>query len=248
MSKRLEGKVALVTGGSRGIGKAVVERFAEEGAKVAFTYLSTAPSEEDKKHWQTENWHIKAYLSDASSHEAVHACVEQVLSEYGRVDVLVNNAGITEDNLLARMTKEMWDQVIRVNLTSCFNTIQALTKSFMRQRSGSIVNLTSVVGLRGNAGQANYAASKAGIVGLTKSVALELGGRHVRCNAVAPGFIQTDMTQSVDEKTSQAWAQSIPLRRIGQPQDVAQACVFLASDESSYITGQVLQVDGGMLT
>jgi 3-oxoacyl-[acyl-carrier protein] reductase len=245
----LQGKNTLITGASKGIGRAIALRFAEEGANVAFTYLS---SEEKGKALEAE---LKAkgvnaigFKSDASDHAAAETLINDVVKVLGSLDILVNNAGITKDNLLMRMSEEMWDQVINVNLKSCFNTVKAATKIMMKQKSGSIINMTSVVGLKGNAGQANYAASKAGIIGFTKSVALELGSRNIRSNAVAPGFIETEMTAVLDEKTVQSWRDGIPLRRGGSPEDVANVCVFLGSDLSTYITGQVLQVDGGMLT
>lgn len=190
----------------------------------------------------------KGYRSDASDFAAAEQLINDVVAEFGSLDILINNAGITKDNLLMRMNEEMWDQVINVNLKSCFNTVKAATRTMMKQRSGSIINMTSVVGLKGNAGQANYSASKAGIVGFTKSVALELGSRGVRSNAIAPGFIETEMTDVLDPDTVQGWRDAIPLKRGGSPSDVADACVFLGSDMSSYITGQVIQVDGGMLT
>jgi 3-oxoacyl-[acyl-carrier protein] reductase len=245
----LQGKNTLITGASKGIGRAIAIRFAEEGANVAFTYLS---SEEKGKALEAE---LKAkgvnaigFKSDASDFAAAEILINDVVKALGSLDVLVNNAGITKDNLLMRMSEEMWDQVINVNLKSCFNTVKAATRFMMKQKQGSIINMTSVVGLKGNAGQANYAASKAGIIGFTKSVALELGSRNIRSNAVAPGFIETEMTAVLDEKTVQSWRDGIPLRRGGSPDDVANVCVFLGSDLSTYITGQVLQVDGGMLT
>src|SRR5690554_1358060 len=241
--KLLEGKTALITGASKGIGKAIAQKFVEHGANVAFTYLSSVEKGEAQ-----EGVKVKGYRSDASNFEEAEKLINDVVAEFGQLDILVNNAGITRDNLLMRMSEEMWDEVINVNLKSVFNTVKAATRTFMKQKSGSIINMSSVVGVKGNAGQANYAASKAGIIGFTKSVALELGSRGVRSNAVAPGFIETEMTAKLDEKTIQTWREAIPLKRGGKPEDVADACVFLASDLSSYITGQVLQVDGGMLT
>jgi 3-oxoacyl-[acyl-carrier protein] reductase len=245
----LKGKVALITGASRGIGRAMALKFAQEGAIVAFTYLSSVEKgqalEEELRAFGGE---AKGYRSDASDHKAAEELINQVIADFGKLDVLINNAGITKDGLLMRMTEEQWDSVINVNLKSVFNLTKAATKPMMKARAGSIINLTSVVGIRGNAGQANYAASKAGIIGFTKSVALELGSRNIRSNAIAPGFIETEMTGEVNEKAVEEWKQSIPMKRGGLPEDVANCAVFLASSMSAYITGQVLQVDGGMLT
>jgi 3-oxoacyl-[acyl-carrier protein] reductase len=247
--KLLEGKNALITGASKGIGKSIAIKFAEQGANVAFTYLSSVEQGQALEAELTaKGIKAKGYRSDASNYAEAEKLVSQVIADFGTLDVLINNAGITMDNLLLRMTEEAWDRVINVNLKSCFNTVKAATKPMMKQKAGSIINMTSVVGLKGNAGQANYAASKSGIIGFSKSVALELGSRGIRCNAIAPGFIETEMTEKLDEKTIQIWRDAIPLKRGGKPEDVADACIFLASDLSSYITGQVLQVDGGMLT
>lgn len=247
--KLLQGKNTLVTGASKGIGRSVAIRFAEAGANVAFTYLSSVEQGQAlERELQAKGVKAKGFRSDASDFVQAEKLINDVVTEFGTIDVLVNNAGITMDNLLLRMTEEMWDKVIAVNLKSCFNTVKAATKPMMKQKGGSIINMTSVVGLKGNAGQANYAASKAGIIGFTKSVALELGSRGIRSNAIAPGFIETEMTGKLDEKTVQGWRDAIPLKRGGRPEDVADACVFLASDMSTYMTGQVLQVDGGMLT
>lgn len=247
--KLLQGKTALVTGASKGIGRSIAIRYAENGANVAFTYLSSVEQGQAlEAELSAFGVKAKGYKSDAADFKQADQLLNDVITEFGVLDILVNNAGITQDNLLLRMNEEMWDRVINVNLKSCFNTVKAVTKQMMKQKSGSIINMTSVVGLKGNAGQVNYASSKAGIIGLTKSVALELGSRGIRCNAVAPGFIETEMTEKLDEKTVQSWRDAIPLKRGGRPEDVADACVFLASDMSSYITGQVIQVDGGMLT
>jgi 3-oxoacyl-[acyl-carrier protein] reductase len=247
--KLLEGKVVLVTGASKGIGNGIAKRCAENGAQVAFTYLSSVEKGQALEKELTDTYQIKSkgYRSDASETKAAEELINQVVTDFGRLDVLVNNAGITQDNLIMRMTEEMWDRVIEVNLKSCFNTVKASMRTFMKQRSGSIINMTSVVGIRGNAGQANYAASKAGIIGFTKSVAQELGSRNIRCNAIAPGFIETEMTQVLNEETVKTWIESIPLKRSGTSTDVADCVIFLGSDMSSYITGQVIQVNGGML-
>jgi len=247
--KLLEGKTALVTGASKGIGRSIALRFAEQGANVAFTYLSSVEQGQAlEAELAAKGVKAKGFRSDASDFAQAEALINDVIATFGSLDVLVNNAGITQDTLLLRMTEEMWDKVINVNLKSCFNTVKAATKQMMKQKSGSIINMTSVVGLKGNAGQANYAASKAGIIGFTKSVALELGSRGVRSNAVAPGFIETEMTAKLDEKTVQSWREAIPMKRGGKPEDVADVCVFLGSELSAYVTGQVIQVDGGMLT
>jgi 3-oxoacyl-[acyl-carrier protein] reductase len=245
----LKGKVVLITGASRGIGRAMARKFAQEGAAVAFTYLSSVEKGQAlEEELRVFGGQVNGYRSDASDHKAAEELVSQVIADFGKLDVLVNNAGITKDGLLMRMTEEQWDSVIAVNLKSVFNLTKAAIKPMMKAKVGSIINLTSVVGIRGNAGQANYAASKAGIIGFTKSVALELGSRNIRSNAIAPGFIETEMTGEINEKAIDEWKQQIPLKRGGQPEEVADCAVFLASDLSRYITGQVLQVDGGMLT
>ncbi|MCY0969031.1 3-oxoacyl-[acyl-carrier-protein] reductase [Chryseobacterium wangxinyae] len=246
--KLLEGKVALITGATRGIGKGIAEIFAQHGAKVAFTYAGSVEKAKELETALSSVTQIKGYQSDASDYDAAQKLVEEVMAEFGKIDILINNAGITKDNLLMRMSKDDWDTIIKVNLDSVFNLTKAVIKPMMKAKSGSIINMTSVVGVKGNAGQANYAASKAGVIGFTKSVALELGSRNIRCNAIAPGFIETEMTAALDEKTVQNWRDGIPLKRGGQPEDVANACVFFASEMSSYISGQVLNVDGGMLT
>ena len=244
----LDGKVALITGATRGIGKGIAEVFAKEGAYVAFTYAGSVDKAKALEEELGKITTVKSYQSDASDYDAAQKLVADVMEEFGKIDILINNAGITRDNLMLRMSKEDWDTIIKVNLDSVFNLTKAVIKPMMKAKSGSIINMTSVVGIKGNAGQANYAASKAGVIGFSKSIALELGSRNIRCNAIAPGFIETEMTAALDEKTVQGWRDSIPLKRGGQPEDVANACVFLGSDMSSYITGQVLSVDGGMLT
>lgn len=244
----LDGKVALITGATRGIGKGIAEVFAKEGAHVVFTYAGSVDKAKALEEELGKITTVKSYQSDASDYDAAQKLVADVMEEFGKIDILINNAGITRDNLMLRMSKEDWDTIIKVNLDSVFNLTKAVIKPMMKAKSGSIINMTSVVGIKGNAGQANYAASKAGVIGFSKSIALELGSRNIRCNAIAPGFIETEMTAALDEKAVQGWRDSIPLKRGGQPEDVANACVFLGSDMSSYITGQVLSVDGGMLT
>ncbi len=245
----LKGKNALITGASKGIGRAIALRFAQEGANVGFTYLSSVEQGEALvKELEDLGIKAKGYRSDASDHAAAEKLMQDFIADFGTVDILVNNAGITKDGLLMRMSEEQWDSIMTINLKSVFNLTKAASKFMMKQKQGSIVNMTSVVGIKGNAGQANYAASKAGIIGFTKSIALELGSRNIRCNAIAPGFIETEMTAKLDEKVIGEWRNAIPLKRGGKPEDVANACVFLGSDLSPYITGQVIQVDGGMLT
>lgn len=244
----LDGKVALITGATRGIGKGIAEVFAKEGAHVAFTYAGSVDKAKALEEELGKITTVKSYQSDASDYDAAQKLAADVIEDFGKIDILINNAGITRDNLMLRMSKDDWDTIIKVNLDSVFYLTKAVIKPMMKARAGSIINMTSVVGVKGNAGQANYAASKAGVIGFSKSIALELGSRNIRCNAIAPGFIETEMTAALDEKTVQGWRDSIPLKRGGQPEDVANACVFLASDLSSYITGQVLNVDGGMLT
>lgn len=245
----VENKVVLVTGASRGIGKAIATLFAESGAQVAFTYLSSVEKGQAlEKELAGYGIKAKGYRSDAANYQESEDLVNAVLEDFGAIDILINNAGITRDGLLMRMSEEQWDEVMRVNLKSVFNLTKAVTKPMMKAKSGSIINLTSIVGIKGNAGQANYAASKAGIIGFTKSVALELGSRNIRCNAIAPGFIETEMTGELNEATVEEWKKSIPLKRGGQAQEVANVCLFLGSELSSYVTGQTIQVDGGLLT
>jgi 3-oxoacyl-[acyl-carrier protein] reductase len=245
----LKGKTALITGASKGIGKGIAEVFVKNGCNVAFTYLSSVEQAEAvESELSSAEVKVKGYRSDASNFDAATELVVSVLKDFGTIDILINNAGITKDNLLMRMSEQDFDQVMTINLKSIFNLTKAVQRTMLKARSGSIINMSSVVGLKGNAGQSNYAASKAGIIGFTKSIALELGSRNIRCNAIAPGFIETEMTDKLDEKTVQGWRDAIPLKRGGSPEDVANACLFLASDLSTYISGQVLQVDGGMLT
>ncbi len=244
----LENQVAIVTGGTRGIGKGIVKSFLEEGAKVAFTYASSDALAQEMEAEFASLGTLKGYKSNASDFEAAQELVNQVSEDIGAINIVVNNAGVTKDNLLLRMSKDDWDKVIKINLDSIFNLTKAVSRPMMKIGGGSIINMSSVVGVKGNAGQANYAASKAGIIGFSKSVAIELGSRQIRCNVIAPGFIETEMTDALDEKVVQEWRDSIPLKRGGTPDDIANACVFLASDKSSYITGQVLHVNGGMYT
>lgn len=246
--KLLEGKTALITGASKGIGRKIAEKFAEHGANVAFTYLSSIEKglalEEDLKSFGTQ---IKGYRSDASKFAEAEQLINDIVKDFGTIDIVVNNAGITKDGLLMRMSEENFDDVINVNLKSVFNTTKAASKIMMKNRKGVFINMSSVVGVQGNAGQANYAASKAGIVGFSKSVAKELGSRNIRTNVVAPGFIKTEMTEVLDPKVVEGWEKDIPLKRAGETEDIANVCVFLASDMSAYITGQVISVCGGML-
>ena len=245
----LQNKVALITGATRGIGKGIALSFAQNGANVAFTYVS---SEEKalalEKELQAFGIKAKGYKSDAGNFKAADDLVNAVVAEFGTIDVLVNNAGITRDTLLMRMSEQQWDEVINANLKSVFNLTKAVQKPMLKARKGSIINMSSVVGVKGNAGQSNYAASKAGIIGFTKSVAIELGSRNIRCNAIAPGFIETEMTAALDEKVVQSWRDGIPLKRGGTSEDVANVTLFLASDMSAYVTGQCINVCGGMLT
>lgn len=246
--KLLEGKTALITGASKGIGRTIAEKFAEQGANVAFTYLSSVEKGQAlEKELQAYGTTVKGYRSDASKFEEAEKLVNEIVSEFGTLDIVVNNAGITKDGLLLRMTEEQWDDVLEVNLKSVFNVTKAASKIMMKNRKGAFINMSSVVGVQGNAGQANYAASKAGIIGFSKSVAKELGSRNIRTNVIAPGFIRTEMTDVLDPKVVEGWEKDIPLRRAGETEDVANACLFLASDLASYINGQVLSVCGGML-
>ena len=245
----LKGKVALVTGAARGRGRMIAIRFAQEGADVAFTDLSRDENVETlEKELEALGVKGKGYVSDASDYEQTHQVVEQVIADFEKVDVLVNNAGITRDTLLMRMEEEMWDLVIKVNLKSVFNFTKAIQPIMLKKRAGSIINISSVVGVAGNAGQANYSASKAGIIGFTKSVAKEVGSRNIRCNALAPGFIITEMTDKLPEEVKENWIKTIPLRRGGTPEDVANVCIFLGSELSSYVSGQVISICGAMQT
>lgn len=247
--KLLEGKVAIITGASRGIGSGIAKVFAEQGANVAFTYSSSVESALAlENELNVLGIKAKGYKSNAADFNEAQKLVDDVIAEFGTIDVLINNAGITKDNLLMRMSEEDFDKVIEINLKSVFNMTKAVQKIMLKNRKGSIVNMSSVVGVKGNAGQANYAASKAGMNGFTKSIALELGSRNIRCNAIAPGFIETEMTAKLNEDVVKGWREAIPLKRGGTPEDVANVCVFLASDMSAYVTGQVINVDGGMLT
>lgn len=245
--KLLEGKTALITGASKGIGRKIAEVFAQQGANVAFTYLSSVEKGQAlEQELQAFGTKVKGYRSDASKFDEAETLINEIVAEFGTLDIVVNNAGITKDGLLMRMTEENWDDVININLKSIFNVTKAASKIMMKNRKGTFINMSSVVGIQGNAGQANYAASKSGIIGFTKSVAKELGSRNIRANVIAPGFIRTEMTDVLDPKVVAGWEAGIPLKRAGETEDIANACVFLASDMSSYITGQVLSVDGGM--
>ncbi|SMO71396.1 3-oxoacyl-[acyl-carrier-protein] reductase [Solitalea koreensis] len=245
--KLLEGKVALITGASKGIGRKIAEVFAQNGAHVAFTYLSSVEKgqalEQELQQYGTT---VRGYRSDASDYTAAEELVNAIVADFGKLDIVVNNAGITKDGLLMRMTEEAWDEVLRVNLKSIFNLTKAASKPMMKQRHGVFVNMSSIVGIQGNAGQANYAASKAGIIGFTKSIAKELGSRNIRANVVCPGFIKTEMTEVLPAEQVAKWAESIPLKRMGETEDVANLTLFLASDMSAYITGQTISVCGGM--
>ena len=247
--KLLEGKCALVTGASKGIGRSIAIKFAQQGANVAFTYLSSVEKGEAlEKELEAMGVKAKGFRSDASDYDAAEQLIKDYMEVFPTLDIIVNNAGITKDNLLMRMSEEQYDDVLKINLKSIFNLTKASARTLMKQRSGSIINMSSVVGVTGNAGQSNYAASKAGIIGFSKSIALELGSRNIRCNVIAPGFIETEMTGKLDEKVVAEWVAGIPLKRAGQPGEVADLCVFLGSDQSTYITGQVMEINGGMHT
>ena len=247
--KLLENKNIIITGGSRGIGRGIALVLAKHGANIAFTYSSSVDSATSlKEEISALNVKCKGYQSNAASFVDSQKLVDQILLDFDNIDVLINNAGITKDNLLMRMTEEDFDKVIDVNLKSVFNMVKAVQRTFLKNRAGSIVNISSIVGVKGNAGQANYAASKAGIIGFSKSIALELGSRNIRSNVIAPGFIQTEMTEKLNKEVVNQWISGIPLKRGGRTEDVANLCLFLSSDLSSFITGQVIKVDGGMLT
>ena len=247
--KLLQGKVAVITGATRGIGKGIAEKFAKEGASIAFTFVS---SEEKAKVLENElsqnGIKAKGYRSNAGDFNAAQDLIDSIVSDFGQIDILINNAGITKDGLLMRMSEENWDDVMDINLKSVFNLTKASLRTFLKQKSGSIINMSSIVGIQGNAGQSNYSASKAGIIGFTKSIAQELGSRNIRCNAIAPGFIATEMTDALGEDVIGKWVENIPLKRPGTTEDVANCCLFLGSDMGSYVSGQVISVCGGMLT
>ena len=247
--KLLEGNTAIITGASRGIGSGIARAFAKNGANIAFTFSSSSgPAKLLENELKEYGVKVKSYQSDASKFDSAQKLISNIIDDFGQINTLINNAGITKDNLLMRMTEEDFDRVIEVNLKSVFNMTKAVQRTMLKQRSGSIINMSSVVGVKGNAGQTNYAASKAGIIGFSKSVALELGSRNIRCNVIAPGFIETEMTAKLDISTVEEWRKGIPLKRGGTPEDIANVCIFLASDLSSYVTGQTIHVDGGMLT
>lgn len=247
--KLLQGKTAIITGASRGIGRGIAKVFAEQGANVAFTYSSSVQAAEElEKELSVYGVKVKGYQSNAADFNEAQKLVDDVIAAFGTVDILINNAGITKDNLLMRISEEDFDKVIEVNLKSVFNMTKAVQRIMLKNKAGSIINMSSVVGVKGNAGQTNYAASKAGVIGFSKSVALELGSRNIRCNVIAPGFIETEMTDKLSAEVVEGWRNAIPLKRGGTPEDVANVCVFLASDMSAYVTGQTINVDGGMLT
>lgn len=247
--KLLQGKTAIITGATRGIGRGIAIVFAQQGANVAFTYSSSVQAAEElEKELIEMGVQAKGYQSNAGDFNEAQKMVDDVIATFGTVDILINNAGITKDNLLMRISEEDFDKVIEINLKSVFNMTKAVQRIMLKNKAGSIINMSSVVGIKGNAGQTNYAASKAGVIGFSKSVALELGSRNIRCNVIAPGFIETEMTEKLSAEVVEGWRNNIPLKRGGTPEDVANACVFLASDMSAYVTGQVINVDGGMLT
>ena len=249
MSYNLNNKTALITGGSKGIGKDIVKKFIDSNCNVAFTYLSSdEEAAKIEKEFGRNNLKIKKYKSDASNFEASSKLVEDVIKDFGGFDILINNAGITKDNLILRMDQDAWKKVIDINLNSCFNLTKCSVREFIKKKEGVIINISSIVGVKGNAGQSNYAASKAGVNGFTKSIALELASRNIRCNAIAPGFIETDMTSKDGSGLFDKWIESIPLKRAGIVDDVSELCLFLASDKASYITGQIINVDGGLVT
>jgi 3-oxoacyl-[acyl-carrier protein] reductase len=247
--KLLENKTAIITGASRGIGKGIAEKYAEQGCNIAFSFASSVDKAKALEAELSSKYgvKVKGFQSNAADFESSQKFVDEVVAEFGRIDILINNAGITRDNLLMRMSEEQWDEVMNVNLKSVFNLTKASLRTFLKQKSGSIINMSSVVGVMGNAGQSNYAASKAGIIGFSKSMAKELGSRNVRCNVITPGFIETEMTAELGEDALKKWTDGIPLKRGGSPDDVANACIFLGSDMSNYVSGQVLSVCGGML-
>ena len=247
--KLLEGKVAVITGATRGIGKGIAMKFAEQGANIAFTDVSSAEKAKEVEN-QLKEFNVKAigYQSNAGDFNQAQELVDSIVSEFGQIDVLINNAGITKDGLLMRMSEQDWDDIMAVNLKSVFNMTKASLRTFLKQRNGSIINMSSIVGVQGNAGQSNYSASKAGIIGFSKSIAKEIGSRNIRCNVIAPGFIETEMTAALGEDVITKWAENIPLKRPGSTDDIANACLYLSSDMSNYVTGQVLSVCGGMLS
>ena len=247
--KLLENKTAIITGASRGIGKGIAEKYASQGCNIAFSFASSVEKAKklEEELASTYGVKVKGFQSNAADFESSQKFVEEVVAEFGQIDILINNAGVTRDNLLMRMSEEQWDEIMNVNLKSVFNLTKACLRTFLKQKSGSIINMSSVVGVMGNPGQSNYAASKAGIIGFSKSIAKELGSRNVRCNVITPGFIETEMTAGLGEEALKKWTDGIPLKRGGTPEDVANACVYLGSDMSTYISGQVLSVCGGML-
>jgi 3-oxoacyl-[acyl-carrier protein] reductase len=247
--KLLENKTAIITGASRGIGKGIAEKYAEQGCNIAFSFASSVDKAKALEEELSSKYgvKVKGFQSNAADFDSSQKLVDDVVAEFGRIDILINNAGITRDNLLMRMSEDQWDEVMNVNLKSVFNLTKASLRTFLKQKSGSIINMSSVVGVMGNAGQGNYAASKAGIIGFSKSMAKELGSRNIRCNVIAPGFIETEMTADLGEDALKKWTDGIPLKRGGTPDDVANACIYLGSDMSTYVSGQVLSVCGGML-